>query len=120
MPLTDRTTRRQFLAQTGKLGFGIAALAETTAFSADSKVLGANERVRLAVCGVRKRGFDHVRLFSEIPNVRVAALCDVDENVLRERLAKMEELKLPKPRTYTDPRELLQDKSIDAVCIATP
>lgn len=113
-------SRRRFLASSSLAGLGIAALAGTKTWGASARVLGANERVRLAVCGVRKRGFDHVRLFSEIPNVTIAALCDVDENVLRERLAKMEELKLPRPRTYTDVRKLLEDPEIDAVCIATP
>lgn len=113
-------SRRRFLASSSLAGLGYAALAGTRTWTASARIVGANERVRLAVCGVRKRGFDHVRLFSEIPNVSVEALCDVDENVLRERLAKMEELKLPKPRTYTDVRKLLEDPSIDAVCIATP
>lgn len=112
--------RRQFIATSGKIGIGLAALAGLQSWAAAPRILGANERIRLAVCGVRKRGFDHVRLFSEIPNVSIEAICDIDENVLRERLAKMEELKLPKPRTYTDVRKLLEDQSIDAVCIATP
>jgi predicted dehydrogenase len=50
----------------------------------------------------------------------VAALCDVDENVLRMRLDQMEKLGLPKPVTYTDIRKLLENQYIDAVSIATP
>ncbi|MCC6820941.1 MAG: Gfo/Idh/MocA family oxidoreductase, partial [Verrucomicrobia subdivision 3 bacterium] len=113
-------SRRQFLARSGTAGLGLAALASVSSWAAAPRIIGANERIRLAVCGVRKRGFDHVRLFSEIPNVSIEAICDIDENVLRERVAKMEELKLPKARTYTDVRKLLEDPSIDAVCIATP
>ena len=120
MSLHSEINRRQFIVQGGKAGLGIAALGGLRSWAASPRIIGANERIRLAVCGVRKRGFDHVRLFSEIPNVSVEAICDIDENVLRERLVKMEELKLPKPRTYTDVRKLLEDQSIDAVCIATP
>ena len=112
--------RRQFLAKSTQISLGLAALAGPASLVARQQVPGANERVRLAVCGIRKRGFDHVRLFSQIPNVQVVALCDVDENALRQRLADMEKLSLPKPQTYTDVRKLLEDKSIDAVCIATP
>jgi predicted dehydrogenase len=112
--------RRRFIATSGTVGIGVAALAGAKSWAAAPRIIGANERIRLAVCGVRKRGFDHVRLFSEIPNVSVEAICDVDENVLRERLAKMDELQIPKPKTYTDVRKLLEDPSIDAVCIATP
>jgi predicted dehydrogenase len=88
--------------------------------AAASGVLGANERVRVAVCGVRGRGGVHVGQFSRLPNVEVAALCDVDENVLAARVQDMEKRKLPKPSIYWDVRRLLEDKSIDAVSIATP
>ena len=120
MPACSAIIRRRFLAAGAQISLGYAFLRNPGTLAAPQRVLGANERIRLAVCGLRKRGFDHVRLFSEIPNVTVAALCDVDENVLRERLAKMDELALPKPQTYTDVRKLLEDQSIDAVCIATP
>ena len=84
------------------------------------RVFGANDRIRLAVCGIRKRGWDHVRLFSKLPNVEVAAICEVDENVIAGRLRDMEKLQLPKPAVHIDVRKLLEDKSIDAVSIATP
>jgi len=120
MPPVTHFNRRQFLATSARFTAGVAALAGAATWAAPQRVLGANDRIRLAVCGVRKRGFDHVRLFSQIPNVEIAAICDIDENVLRERTAKMEELKLPRAKTYVDVRELLQDSSIDAVCVATP
>ncbi len=117
MSRSVRVNRRQFMVNSGKIGLGAAAIAS----AAPAKgVVGANERIRLAVCGLHNRGFDHVRLFPEIPNVAVAAVCDVDENVLRQRLAQMEKRNLPKPKTYTDVRKLLEDRSIDAVCVATP
>jgi len=118
--LKHSLTRRQFLATGAQATLATAALVHAGSRSSRLKVIGANDRIRLAVCGVRKRGFDHVRLFSEIPNVSVVALCDVDETVLAERLAKMDELGLPKPTTYTDVRKLLEDPSIDAITIATP
>ncbi|MCX6625330.1 MAG: Gfo/Idh/MocA family oxidoreductase, partial [Acidobacteria bacterium] len=96
-------TRREFLAVAGA-----------------GAVTGANDRVRVAVCGVRKRGWDHVRQFAKLPNVEVAAICEVDENVMNGRLRDMEKLNLPKPATYLDVRKLLEDRSIDAVSIATP
>ena len=39
-----------------------------------------------AVCSARKRGWDHVRQFAKLPNVEVAALCEVDETVAAGRL----------------------------------
>jgi predicted dehydrogenase len=83
-------------------------------------VAGANDRVRVGVCGIRGQGFQHVEEYSRLDNVEVAAVCDVDENIVRGRLADMERLGMPKPKVYNDPRRLMEDKSIDAVSIATP
>src|SRR5207302_1159107 len=63
---------------------------------------------------------DHIRGFSRVPNAEIAALCDVDENVLSQRLANVEKLGLPKPKSYVDVRKVLEDKDIDAISIATP
>ncbi len=120
MPLHQHISRRQFITTAGQATLASAALVHAGHRSSAANIIGANDRIRLAVCGVRKRGFDHVRLFSEIPNVSVAAICDVDESVIADRLAKMEQLGLPKPETFTDVRKLLEDPSIDAITIATP
>ncbi|HEX7362040.1 MAG TPA: Gfo/Idh/MocA family oxidoreductase [Bryobacteraceae bacterium] len=97
----------------------LTALGATAVAAAPDKALGANDRVRVAICGLHGRGGDHLRNFSKIPNVQIAALCDVDQNVLRKRLAQMDKMGLPKPITYTDVRKLLENKSIDAVSVAT-
>ena len=102
--------RRDFLKT------GAAAVA---AFQA-KKVLGANDRVRVAVIGLRGRGNDHIRSIHNTPNVELAAVCDVDQNVINDRLGSIEKLGMPKPQTFGDVRKLLEDKSIDAVTIATP
>jgi predicted dehydrogenase len=94
-------------------------LAQAAGLALSGRILGANDRVRIGVCGVRKRGWDHVRQFSKLPNVEVAAVCEVDENVLNGRLRDMEKLQLAKPATYIDVRKLMEDKSIDAISIAT-
>jgi len=107
----DALNRRDFLRATGA---GLATLALR------GKVLGANDRVRLAVCGLRGRGKDHIAGFSHLPNVEIAALCDVDETILNQRAGEMEKRGLPRPRSYVDVRKLLEDKDVDAVSVATP
>jgi predicted dehydrogenase len=94
--------------------------AGVVAFSAAGLASGANERVRVAICGLRGRGGDHLHNYSQLKGVEIAALCDIDQTILTRRLAQMEKMGLPKPTTYTDVRKLLEDKSIDAVSIATP
>jgi len=85
-----------------------------------SRVLGANDRIRIAVIGLRGRGKDHLKELSKISSVEVAAICDIDENVIAERLVTMTDLGMAKPKTYGDVRKLLEDKSIDAVTVAAP
>ena len=55
-----------------------------------------------------------------MPNVEIAALCDVDESVLNKRLQEVVSSGKKKPAAFTDVRKLLEDKSIDAISIATP
>ena len=120
MPAESDVSRRKFFQVSAKTGAGLATLGGISFISHPERVFGANDRVRVAVCGIRGQGFQHVEEYSRLPNVEVAAVCDVDENVMRERLDHMARMGLPKPRTYIDARKLMEDKSIDAVSIATP
>src|SRR5947208_10134162 len=109
------TTRRDFLKSAAKTTAGLGALGGITFLGHPERVFGANDRVRVAVCGLHGRGKDHLSGFSRLANVEVAALCDVDENLLKGRLGAV-----PRPQTFIDVRKLLEDKSIDAISIATP
>jgi predicted dehydrogenase len=80
----------------------------------------ANDTVRVACVGVRGQGRVHVSRYGAMPNVEVAAICDIDESVQRSCVAEMEKAGKKRPAVYTDIRKLLEDKSIDAVSIATP
>src|SRR5882757_4846607 len=86
--------RREFLKTTGK-----AITAGAAALALGGKILGANDRVRVAVCGVRGRGNDHIRGFARVPKTALAALCDVDENVSNQRLGEIEKRGLPRPKS---------------------
>jgi len=107
-----QSDRRDFL----KAGAAVAA----AGLLRPERVLGANERVRVAVVGLRGRGFDHIKTYRGIPDVEIAAICDIDQSVIEKRLADMDKMGLPKPKAYVDYRKLLEDKSIDAVSVATP
>ena len=115
MPSQSKVRRRDFLKKSAKLTASLAALRGVTFLTRPERVFGANDRVRMAVCGLHGRGKDHLSGFSRLANVEVAALCDVDENLLKERLGTV-----ARPQTFIDVRKLLEDKSIDAISIATP
>src|ERR1700722_18777509 len=85
-----------------------------------SALASPNDTVRVACVGVRGRGRSHIRAYSQMPNVEIAAVCDIDESVLNARLGDIEKAKGKRPTGYTDLRKLLEDKSIDAISIATP
>jgi len=89
----------------------------TAAFMAypSSRVLGANERVRLGVIGLGARAQELVKQVLAIPNVDLAAVADIYTRRLDE--AKHLSTSL---RTFDDHRRLLDLKDIDAVIVASP
>lgn len=95
----------------------LKAAASAAALSAvPSRVLGANDRVRLGVIGSGNRAREDMGHFLKDPSVEVVAICDVWD----EHLAKTQE-KLPaKAAEFVDYRALLDRKDVDAVLIATP
>ena len=98
--------------------FLIAAAAATAVRS--NALASPNDTVRVACVGVRGQGQSHIRAYSKMKNVEIAAICDVDESILEQRLQMAEKLGGKRPAGVTDLRKLLEDKSIDAISIATP
>src|SRR5215472_17441703 len=85
-----------------------------------SALASPNDTVHVACVGVRGQGQSHIRAYAKMPNVEIAAICDVDESVLEQRLTDAEKLTKKRPAGFTELRKLLEDKSIDAISIATP
>jgi len=78
-------------------------------------VLGANERIRLGIIGPGDRGMQLAREALACANTELTAFADV----YTRRLEEAKKL-APAAKTYLDYRYLLDDRSIDAVIIATP
>jgi predicted dehydrogenase len=104
--------RRQFLKAS------LLTTASVTAFPS-LRVLGAGEEIRAAVVGFHGRGRSHIQDLRGLQGVRLAALCDVDKNVLESGLKNCE-TKGEKVQGYTDFRQVLDNKDIDVVTFATP
>ena len=85
-----------------------------------SGLASANDTVRVACVGVRGQGRAHIKHYAQMSNVEIAAICDIDESVLNARLSDVEKLGKKRPASYVDFRKVLEDKSIDAVSLATP
>ena len=99
--------RRNFI-----LTAGATALATQTA-------AGANDRVNMAVVGIRSRGRDHADIYARQANSRVFAVCDVDQAQTERAIPLLEKAQGVKPKVYQDFRKLLEDKDVDAVSLAT-
>jgi predicted dehydrogenase len=100
-------SRRKFI---GKMASGLA-----TTIAAPGSVLGANERIRLGIIGAGDRGMQIVREAIACPGTEFVAFADI----YTRRLEDAKKV-APAAKTYLDHRYLLEDKSIDAVLIATP
>src|ERR1700683_86912 len=105
--MTDQS-RRTFLKQAA-LGTA-AVLAYPT-----SRVLGANDRVRVAMIGVRDRGNDLLGQILKVPGAEVVAMADVYSR--RREQAKS---RVPGIQTFDDHRRILDMKDIDGVIVASP
>ncbi len=116
MNRTNTIGRRGFMK--GTAGLAATGLAATGVSS--GRVLGANDRIRLAVLGVHGRGWDHVRGFMNLDNVDVVTLCDPDLEVAEGRAAEFQKKYGRAVSTQQDLRRVFDDKEIDAVSIATP
>ena len=99
--------------------FLMGTAASAGAFSG-SALASPNDTVRIACVGVRGQGNSHLEEYGKMHNVEIAAICDIDESVLNKRLKQVEDKSGKRPASYTDIRKLLEDKSIDAISIATP
>jgi predicted dehydrogenase len=99
-------SRRNFI---GKVASGLAGTL------AVSNVLGANDRIRLGIIGAGDRGMQDVKSAIACPNTEFVAFADI----YTKRLEDAKQV-APNAKTYLDYRYLLDDKSIDAVLIATP
>ncbi|MEX0742589.1 MAG: Gfo/Idh/MocA family oxidoreductase, partial [Phycisphaeraceae bacterium] len=85
-----------------------------------SRVLGANERLRLASCGVNGRGDQLMKSFALLDGVEIAWIVDPDRRLLERRSEEMKERTGKKPLTTTDVRDALADPDVDGIIVAAP
>ncbi len=99
---------------------GLTGADSPEADKADAKPVGPNDTLRVAVCGVHGRGKDHIAGWSKLNDVRITTICDVDLSVTNGPSKAIEKRYKAAPAVVQDIRRVLDDKSIDAISIATP
>lgn len=107
--------RRRFLETTAA---GTAALALTgrALRAADAP----NNKIVTAIMGVNGRGASLASGFAKLPGSEVAYVCDVDQHAVDKGVNLIAGIQSRKPEGVTDFRKILDDKSVDALLIATP
>jgi len=117
------TKRREFIKKSlmGTAGLAIGGVA----FSRRSynSIIGSNERLNVAVIGIRGQGGSHINTFcgmKESKNVRLKTLCDADEQYFAAKSKIVLDRTGETPTTVWDMRKVFEDKEIDAVSFAVP
>ncbi|MEC7264432.1 MAG: Gfo/Idh/MocA family oxidoreductase, partial [Bacteroidota bacterium] len=115
-------TRRQFVKRSslGMAGLGASFMFPTEMLASIRRTISPNDKIQVGLIGCNGMGFSDLSSMLQNSEVEVVALCDVDENVLREKTAELEKGGIKKPKWYTDYRKLLEDKDIDIAIIGTP
>jgi predicted dehydrogenase len=120
---TNNSNRRDFIKRglIGTAGITIGGMGVSARSYA--AIRGANERINVAVIGIRNQGTVHLQNWCALKdshNVQVRTLCDTDERLFARGVRLVEEKTGVKPTTEWDLRRVLDDTSIDAVSIVIP
>ncbi len=81
---------------------------------------GANERMIVGAIGLGGRGRAHAKLLAARPDVDLAFVCDADLKRAEQAAAEVEKAGGKRPKIVQDLRRILEDKSVDAITVATP
>ena len=116
----SKTVRRDFLKTS--LAAGAAITISGCATGPSPRIIGANNRLRIAVAGLNGRGGSHIGGWLGQDNVEIAYIIDPDENAIARRMEEIKKKSGGKsnPIGVTDVRTALEDKNLDAISIATP
>lgn len=112
--MEQKISRRSFTkTMAAAAPFGLTAIQTS---GSESKIIGANDTIRVGFVGVANRGRQVLDAFLKSDKMEVAALCDIDSQTLANSQAKY----APKAETVEDFRKLLDREDIDALVFATP
>ena len=111
-------TRREFLDTLAVSAVGLAIGSSAKSYG---QILGSNERINFAVIGLNGRAYAHLSaLKANKDAARIALVCDVDSNTLKKFADNVQKEMGYAPATDKDFRNILQQKDVDAITIATP
>lgn len=115
-----KKTRRQFM-EDSMFATAAAVTASSAVQASGGQSTSPNERLNVAVVGVRGRGNSHISAFAGRKDTRVTWICDADRDIGNKRVIEVGKRQQgTEPKFATDIRKVLEDKDVDIVSIATP
>jgi predicted dehydrogenase len=121
--LPNMTKRREFIKKSILGSAGIAIGGMSLSSRSYSSIVGSNERINLAVIGIRGQGSGHINSWcslTENRNIRLKTICDVDEQYFAEKSKTVFDKTGVTPVTEWDMRKVFDDKDVHAVSFAVP
>ena len=116
--MTARFDRRTLIA--GGVAASVAGLAPLDSALGQRRRVSANDKLQVGLIGCKGMGWANLTAMMKGADVVPVALCDIDARVLTERGAELRKMTGRAPRLYDDYRRMLDDRTVDAVIIATP
>jgi predicted dehydrogenase len=116
-----KSTRRKFISDTTRLTAAAGLTGFVPSISGTARPKGsANNKVAVALIGARNMGYGILSHAINQPDVECAAICDIDDRVLDDKIEEVFLKTGKRPARYKDFRKLLENKDIDAVIVGTP
>jgi len=117
-------SRRDFLHKSAIIAGGslLASTLNNQAFAIFKNRIAPSDQLNIGAIGINGMGWADVTAALKVPGVNLVAICDVDKNVMDRRMNDLGKTNydITKIRRYSDYKELLDQKDIDAVVIGTP
>jgi predicted dehydrogenase len=115
-----RQTRKQFIKTIAAGSAGLAMSNLIFPAKSFASIMGANDRLNVAVMGANGRGGYLSTKFAEADNVNISCICDVDQRVIEKTVKNINDKFGYKPKGDKDFTKVLEDKDIDILVIAAP
>lgn len=115
-------SRRKFIKKTiiGSTALTFGGILPSFSAKSYGNIMGANERLNIAMMGVNARGKALGSNFAMQHNAQIAYICDVDKRAIDACMTEVQKRQQAVPKTNGDFRRALDDKDVDVLVVAAP
>ena len=120
--MKNKDSRRDFIKKsvTGAAALSLGGILPGFSASSYGRIMGANERIQVAVMGVNSRGFALASNYAAQKNCEIRFICDVDRKAAEKCIDAVSKIQNKTPMAQPDFRKALEDKEVDALVVAAP